>query len=197
MLLACPVYCRSATTVVTVSDNKRRQFSASLQQTIYFIIASHSAHHSAVHLGAHLRALTLTSCIPRLQYFYYNSPFSPLSVMSLIYSPGPAAYDVGSTIGHAPKVSMKGRYKAPDTSVLPGPGECGRAVCERMQRMRVEMHARLTLTHTYCYIPCFSALQVPIHIRLRSVKRLLNSQFDQRHICRPIIIHRIRHRVSV
>lgn len=44
------------------------------------------------------------------------------AVMSLIYSPGPAAYDLGSGIGKAPAASMKGRYKDPDTSKSPGPG---------------------------------------------------------------------------
>jgi hypothetical protein len=42
--------------------------------------------------------------------------------MSLIYSPGPAAYELGSTIGRAPAASMKGRYKTTDTRNVPGPG---------------------------------------------------------------------------
>jgi len=42
--------------------------------------------------------------------------------MSLIYSPGPAAYDLGTGIGKATAVSMKGRPKTPDTSSQPGPG---------------------------------------------------------------------------
>jgi len=41
--------------------------------------------------------------------------------MSLIYSPGPAAYDLGSTIGKAPAASMKGRPKPADTSMYPAP----------------------------------------------------------------------------
>jgi len=42
--------------------------------------------------------------------------------MSLIYSPGPAAYDLGSGIGKAPAVSLKGRYKESDALRSPGPG---------------------------------------------------------------------------
>jgi hypothetical protein len=42
--------------------------------------------------------------------------------MSLIYSPGPAAYDIGSGIGKAPAASLKGRYKATDVNGGPGPG---------------------------------------------------------------------------
>lgn len=42
--------------------------------------------------------------------------------MSLIYSPGPAAYDLGSAIGKAPAVSMKSRPKPSDGNRVPGPG---------------------------------------------------------------------------
>ena len=43
-------------------------------------------------------------------------------VMSLIYSPGPAAYDIGSGIGKAPSTTLKGRYKDRAATDNPGPG---------------------------------------------------------------------------
>jgi hypothetical protein len=49
---------------------------------------------------------------------------STFPAMSLIYSPGPAAYDLGSGIGRAPAATMKGRPKQADTSLSPGPGSC-------------------------------------------------------------------------
>lgn len=42
--------------------------------------------------------------------------------MSLIYSPGPAAYNVKSTLGDAPKHSLRGRRKEYLQTVTPGPG---------------------------------------------------------------------------
>jgi len=42
--------------------------------------------------------------------------------MSLVLSPGPAAYEVKSTIGHAPKFTIPGRHDSKDKDAGPGPG---------------------------------------------------------------------------
>jgi hypothetical protein len=43
--------------------------------------------------------------------------------MSLIYSPGPAAYDIGTTLGNAPQYSIRGRHKNDINFTSPGPGQ--------------------------------------------------------------------------
>ena len=43
--------------------------------------------------------------------------------MSLIYSPGPAAYEIKSQLGDAPKASIKSRRTERRTGTTPGPGQ--------------------------------------------------------------------------